>query len=237
MRNFLLTIAGFDPTGGAGVLRDVRTFNRFGFLGTAVVTANTSQNTKGVFKVVFTDGDFLIDQVERVLDEIEVKGVKVGIPHRDLCVNERLAVRLGDLGVPVVFDPVLSPTFGRTFIEEVSSILPLIEVSTLITPNFSEFEVIKDYLSGKNYVIKGVERGNFVCDRLFLKGVLKKEVCHERDDRVVRGTGCAFSSALLSLLSAGKKIEDAFRESSLFLREYREKAFPLKGAKQLYSEL
>ncbi len=237
MKNFLLTVAGFDPTGGAGILRDVRTFNIFGFLGTAVITVNTSQNTKGVLSVSFTDGELLLQQIDLIFDEIDVRGVKVGIPHRDRDVNEKIAERLRDLDVPVVFDPVLSPTFGKSFIDRISVISPLIDVATVLTPNVDEYRLIGDFVRGKNLVLKGIPKGDLVCDRLFIEGELVSEVCHRRDGRVVRGTGCAFSSSLTALLAKGKPLSEAFLESSKFLEEYRRKSILLRGAKQLYSLL
>jgi len=234
---FLLSIAGFDPTGGAGVLRDVRTFNRFGFLGAAIITVNTVQNTKGVRSFEFVNGSFLISQLEAVLEEISPKGVKVGIPHRELPVNEKIAELLSSLSVPVVFDPVLSPTFGKEFFEDITVFQPLIEVSSLVTPNYSEFQRLKEFLKGKSFVVKGVPTGSEVCDFLFVDGKEAVRLCHERDDRVVRGTGCAFSSALTALLAKGLNVEEVFRRAVQFISEYRKRAFRLEGALQLYSEL
>lgn len=234
---FLLSIAGFDPTGGAGILRDVRTFNRFGFLGVAVITVNTVQNTKGVKSFEFVNGSFLISQLEAVLEEISPKGVKVGIPHGELPVNEKIAELLSSLSVPVVFDPVIFPTFGKVFVEDLKVFQPLIEVSTLITPNYSEFQRLREFLRGKSFVVKGVPVDSDVCDVLFIEGRERLKVCHKRDDKVVRGTGCAFSSALVSLLSKGLNIEDAFKEAVVFITEYREKAFLLERAPQLYPSL
>ena len=235
MGDFLLTIAGFDPTGGAGILRDVRTFNLFGFLGTAVITANTSQNTKGVLSVSFTDGELLLEQIDLIFDEITPRGVKIGIPHKSKEVNKKIADRLRGLNVPIVFDPVLSPTFGRSFIDRVSTVFPLIEVATVITPNLHEYKLLGDLVKEKTLIVKGNPKDNLICDRLFVEGEPVSEVCHERDDKVVRGTGCAFSSSLTALLAKGKTLNEAFLESSKFLEEYRRKSILLSGAKQLYS--
>jgi len=72
---FALTVAGFDPTGGAGILRDVLTFKELGFYGCAVITANTAQNTKGVKEVVFQDESLIAEQITLLEEEIEFSGV------------------------------------------------------------------------------------------------------------------------------------------------------------------
>ncbi len=234
---FLLSVAGFDPTGGAGVLRDVRTFSYFGFLGGAVVTVNTVQNTKGVKGLSFVEGSFLLSQLKTVLEDFSPEGVKIGIPHRERSVNEEISEIISSLSVPVVFDPVLSPTFGVSFVEKVDTIKPILNVSTLITPNYTEFLKIEEFLKRKTFIVKGWPYGDRVCDVLFVNGKEIDRVCHERDNRVVRGTGCAFSSALTALLAKGLGLKEAFREAVDFITEYRRSAFEIEGAPQLYPSL
>ncbi|MEO2083395.1 MAG: hydroxymethylpyrimidine/phosphomethylpyrimidine kinase [Desulfurobacteriaceae bacterium] len=240
---FLLTIAGFDPTGGAGIIRDIRTFSRFGFPSCAVITVNTVQNTKGVRKVAFINGEFLLQQLDAVLEEADIAGVKIGIPHDRLRVNREIAEKLTHLNVPVVFDPVLSPTFGKSFVEKVDILKPLLSASSVITPNFEEFRRIERLLSDfSGYaVVKGIPEKNTVIDRLLEfkggKGQLIAEERHPRDERVVRGTGCAFSSAILAYLAAGRPVAEAFKGAVNFIRNYREKSFKRDGMEQYYSLL
>jgi len=233
----LLTIAGFDPTGGAGILRDIKTFRHFGFLGGGIITVNTVQNTKGVRDLAFVEGSFLLSQLKTVLEDLSPKGVKVGIPHREKEVNRRVSEILSSLSVPVVFDPVLSPTFGKEFVENIEVLLPLIEVSKVLTPNYSEFLKLRKLLQGKTFIVKGWPCGKRVCDVLFVNGSEADRVCHEKDGRVVRGTGCAFSSALTALLAKGLGLKEAFREAVDFITEYRRSAFEIEGAPQLYPSI
>jgi hydroxymethylpyrimidine/phosphomethylpyrimidine kinase len=233
----LLSIAGFDPTAGAGILRDCLVFRYFGFYPTAVITANTVQNTKGVKALSFTDGDFLVSQLEAVLEELPPEGVKLGLPHRDRKVNERIACKVKELSVPVVFDPVLSPTIGESFVKSVKSLEPLLEVSTIVTPNYEEFlrlkEVFPWFLLNKVLVIKGEPvSSEKVADRLIVRGKEVARVEHDRDSFQVRGTGCTFSSTLVSLLARGKELHRAFEETSAFLSEWRKESIKLEGFKQ-----
>ncbi|WP_457680980.1 bifunctional hydroxymethylpyrimidine kinase/phosphomethylpyrimidine kinase [Thermovibrio sp.] len=238
MKEFLLSVAGFDPTGGAGILRDCLTFRTFGFLPCGVITANTVQNTKGVSKVSFVDRELLLSQLRAVLSELPIKGIKLGLPHESLEVNGELFSLLKPLKLPVVFDPVLRPTFGASFVKELSAVKPLLELSTVITPNYEEFLALSSrfpsLLSKKVLVVKGIPEGDRVKDALIVEGKLSLELYHEKDDKVIRGTGCAFSSALLSLIAKGRRVEEAFREAVDFMREYRSRNFKLEGWKQFY---
>ncbi len=241
MEEFLMSIAGFDPTGGAGILRDIRTFWNFGFLGCGALTANTVQNTKGVKEVEFVKGEFLISQIEKVLEEVPVLGVKVGLPHRELKVNLYIKEKLEKLQVPIVFDPVVAPTFGKEFVNNLKAIEPLIDASDFLTPNEREYTLLKDFfkekVSRKSLIVKGIKEGNRVYDLLIERGKVLAKVEHQKDSLEVRGTGCAFSSAFLCLLVKGSKLREAFKEAVNFVREYRKKSFKLKGWKQGYSLL
>ena len=233
----LLTVAGFDPTAGAGILRDSLVFRRFGFYPTAVITANTVQNTKGVKKVEFVDGDFLISQLSAVLEELPPKAVKLGLPHNDRLVNFRILKKLAPLSVPVVFDTVLAPTYGETFVKSLKAIEPLLELATVLTPNFEEFKVLlkryRELLKKKAVVIKGVPKGkDSVSDLLVVEGNEVSEVVHRRDSLQIRGTGCTFSSVLTAYLAKGEPLSGAFYKTSLYLAKERPLSFSCKGCKQ-----
>ncbi len=233
---FLLTVAGFDPTGGAGILRDIAVFRRFGFLGTAAITANTVQNTNGVKRVEFVKGDFLIEQLKATLKEIKPLGVKIGIPHCSAEVNSEIAKLLGDFK-PIVFDPVISPTLGKEFLSNLKVLEPLFLIADVITPNTSEYEALKPFLESfkGTVIVKGVKEERKVKDLLIADKKVLKKVTHPKDEKEVRGTGCAFSSALLSLMCLGEPVEKAFIGASSFLETYRKESFKTGIMKQFYS--
>ncbi|WP_457568376.1 bifunctional hydroxymethylpyrimidine kinase/phosphomethylpyrimidine kinase [Desulfurobacterium sp.] len=222
----LLTIAGFDPTGGAGILRDILTFRRFGFYGTAVITANTSQNTKGVNEVLFQPSELVKKQIQAVEEEFFIAGIKIGLPHNDKALNTWIARFIARKKIPVVFDPVLKPTSGKPFVKEIESIKPIIEVSTVITPNHSEYRKLEKHLKHfkGNLIIKGIVSGTNVTDVFLKNGKKISEVKHPLIiGEEVRGTGCAFSSALLALMTK-KELKTAFKEASQFLQKFRKNA-------------
>ena len=237
--DFLLTVGGFDPTGGAGVLRDVRTFERFGFHGTAVITVLTAQNTQGVKAVEPVKGELLLKQLALVLKEHAVKGVKFGVAHPEPSVNEEVARLTAGLKVPVVLDTVLKPTFGRAFVESVKVLEPLLKVALVVTPNWKEFKAVKPLLENfEGFVlVKGIPAGKGVEDRLMRRGKTVLALVHPADGLKVRGTGCALSSALLSLLAKGKDIKEAVAEAVEFIKEYRKSSLKLGSMVQGFPAL
>ncbi|SNR91349.1 bifunctional hydroxymethylpyrimidine kinase/phosphomethylpyrimidine kinase [Desulfurobacterium atlanticum] len=234
----LLSIAGFDPTGGAGIIRDILTFKHFGYYGISVITANTSQNTKGVKSIIFEPCEIIKEQLTLLFEEFEIKGVKIGLPHKDYNFNVWLANFLKDKQIPIVFDPVIKPTAGRSFVENLNTITPLIETSTVITPNESEFNLLKNCIDTSKIpwtIIKGKKEKNSVSDLLLKSGKTIDRITHEKDTLEIHGTGCAFSSALLALMIKEKKTEIAFRKAVEFLSNFRKQA--TEGLKQrIYTE-
>ena len=140
-----LTIAGLDPSGGAGVIADIRTFDAFGCFPTAAVTSVTFQNTTGVFGAVHQSGESVRSQVEAVLDDLDVTAVKTGmLPTREII--EVVADLARERRFPiVVVDPVVRSTSGYNLIDDaalkvlVEQLFPLADI---ITPNIPEAERI-----------------------------------------------------------------------------------------------
>ncbi|WP_078058099.1 bifunctional hydroxymethylpyrimidine kinase/phosphomethylpyrimidine kinase [Desulfurobacterium indicum] len=230
----LLTIAGFDPTGGAGILRDTSIFRYSGFYGTAVITANTAQNTAGVTDILFQPADLIKNQIKAIQEDFKISGIKIGLPHHDRELNIWIANFIKENKILTVFDPVLKPTSGKTFVENISSIKPLLEASTVITPNYSEYQQLKKYIDGiqASIIVKGIVKDNKVEDILIENGKETLKISHRiRKKEEVRGTGCAFSSYLLTLLMK-TDLKTAFKKSCKFLQEFREKAVFAGSGKQ-----
>ncbi|MFN2515215.1 MAG: hydroxymethylpyrimidine/phosphomethylpyrimidine kinase [Pyrinomonadaceae bacterium] len=138
-----LTIAGFDPSGGAGVLADARTFATFGFQAVAAVTSVTFQNASRVFGVTHQTDDSVRAQVLALLEDHKIVCSKIGmLPTRDVVLEVARLFRETDLPSPVV-DPVIKSTSGHRLMEEdafqpfVKEMLPL---ARLLTPNIPEAE-------------------------------------------------------------------------------------------------
>jgi hydroxymethylpyrimidine kinase/phosphomethylpyrimidine kinase len=140
-----LTVAGFDPSGGAGVLADTKTFSAFGFQASAVITSITFQNESGIFGAVHQTAEAVRSQVIPLLENYTFACAKTGmLPTREVVKEVARLFRETDLPSPVV-DPVIMSTSGQRLMEEgvleilIKALLPL---ARLVTPNIAEAETL-----------------------------------------------------------------------------------------------
>jgi hydroxymethylpyrimidine kinase/phosphomethylpyrimidine kinase len=140
-----LTIAGLDPSGGAGIIADIKTFNAFGCFATAVVTSLTYQNTLGIFGAVHQTAQAVRAQVLSVVEDFEVACMKTGmLPTREVILEVARLFRETALPAPVV-DPVVRSTSGYDLIDDAAlSVLvgELLPLARIVTPNIPEAERI-----------------------------------------------------------------------------------------------
>jgi len=238
-RKVVLTVAGFDNSGGGGVLADVRVFNHFGLHGVAVLSGIAIQNTCGVKRVVPLSPEDFRTQLETVFEDFKIEGIKVGMlatgKHVDV-----LAEVLTEKRIPyLVVDPVFSSKRGTPLLEEEGIEVmkeKLFPITTILTPNLNEakrickravedLETMKE--CAKHIVGMGVEgvllkgghlKGEEAVD-LFYNGKDFFFLKSEKINRTPRGTGCVLSSAILSLLVLGYTPEEAVRKAKRFITE------------------
>jgi hydroxymethylpyrimidine/phosphomethylpyrimidine kinase len=218
-----LTIAGSDPSGGAGIQADLKTFAAFGVYGTSVVTALTAQNTRGVRAIAEVEPDFVAQQLDAVLDDLDVGAAKTGMLLRAGVIEaiaERLAARpLRDL----VVDPVMAATSGDALLDAGAIAClrtRLVPLATLVTPNLHEAEVLtarrvaspEDMraaaralveLGARAALVKG---GHLVGDALdvLYDGRRFHDFSAPRIERkATHGTGCTLSAAITAGLARG----------------------------------
>ena len=229
----VLTIAGSDPSGGAGIQQDLRTIESLGCYGASVITALTTQNTLGVQSVMSVPADVVRSQLEAVLSDLDVKAIKIGqIPSAEVAhaIAETLRPKFSiftcssllsfakNSQFSIILDPVMISTSGRSLMSEdaidvvVSELFPL---CTLITPNIPEMETLSalpGFDSRKyNLLIKGGHaEGKEMADRLCLaNGTERVYVTEKIESTNLHGTGCALSSAIASSLALGYSLEEA----------------------------
>lgn len=230
----VLTIAGTDPSGGAGIQADIKSFSALGTYAMSVITAVVAQNTQGVKSYQSIDAGFVGEQIDAVFEDINVDAVKIGmLANSDII--KIVACKLKQYNVKnVVLDPVMVAKSGDPLIDEAAVtalrtiLLPLI---TVITPNIPEACVLLG--KGLPIVIEDMEREAKKLLQLKSQWVLLKgghlsgNLCQDvlcsasetyvfSDDRVVtkndHGTGCTLSSAitaLLPMMSVPKAVEQA----------------------------
>lgn len=229
----LLTIAGTDPSGGAGIPVDLQVFRDFGYHGLSVVTAVVAQNTTGVRSFEPVDGTHIADQIDAVLDDIPVGAVKIGMLATAAAVRSVAASLSGiDAATPVVYDPVLASGGGDARLERAGMVEALgdglLERVDWLTPNIPEAETLLDVSIdrpaemeraavellelGPSAILLKVghlsKEGAEMSDLLALRGEGREPQVTwltplQRIPEDVRGTGCQLSSALAAALADG----------------------------------
>lgn len=240
-----LTIAGLDPSGGAGIIADIKTFSAFGCFATAAIASITFQNTTGVFGAVHQSAETIRGQVEPVLEDFEIAAVKTGmLPTLEVIEETARLIRTNRL-TNVVVDPVVRSTSGFDLIDnEALQVLikMLFPLSAVVTPNIQEAERITETtirgeadienaarliqsMGAKNVLIKG---GHFESetlvnqkarDYLFIGDKRTVFEADYIDTMATHGTGCTLAAAIAANLALGKDLKDAVSVSKAFVNE------------------
>ncbi len=212
----ILSIAGSDSSGGAGIQADIKTIVMLGGYAMTAITAITAQNTCGVTDVVALSPEMVAAQIDACIGDIGVDAVKIGMLGSPEIAHV-VADRLGGLDVPVVFDPVMISTSGSVLADAatVEAFERLMAVATLTTPNVPELAALGGdgamAARGMAYIAKGGDaEGPIVEDRLLRPGELPLSWTAPRiDTRHTHGTGCTFSSAIATFMGQGAGLEAA----------------------------
>ena len=246
----LLSIAGSDSGGGAGIQADLKTFAAHGGYGMSVVTAVTAQNTREVRAVLEMPVEMVAAQIDAVLEDIGADAVKIGMLASAALVRlvaDRLRTHLAGTGVPIVLDPVMVAKSGDRLLREdavealKSELLPL---ATVVTPNLPELEALtglpapdEDGRSraaaalaahGLAVVAKGGHaEGEEVVDLLLAEGRVWRFVHPRLHTRATHGTGCTLSSAIAARLGAGEDLYQAVEGAIEYLQGAMAAACPL----------
>jgi hydroxymethylpyrimidine/phosphomethylpyrimidine kinase len=227
----ILSIAGSDSSGGAGIQADIKTITMLGGYAMTAITAVTAQNSKGVTGVEVLSPDFVAAQMDACMGDIGVDAVKVGmLGSADIA--EVVADRLEDLPCPIVFDPVMVATSGATLADEatIEVFEWLMELATITTPNVAELAALGGGTAmqerGITYLAKGGDAASAtVEDILHRPGQVPVMWNDARiDTRHNHGTGCTLSSAIATLLAKGLPLEEAIAEARQFVRKALENA-------------
>ncbi len=233
----VLTIAGSDCSGGAGIQADLKTMTAFGIYGMSVITALTAQNTTGVSGIIEVDPEFVAKQIDAVFTDIRPDAVKIGMVANSSLIRI-ISEKLKEYDAKnIVVDPVMVSTSGSRLLKDdaVDSLInDLIPLADIITPNIPETEVlsgirIKDMESmaegGRliakkaetGVLVKGGHFGDRADDLLVTREGSEIWFYSERiDNPNTHGTGCTLSSAVVCGLASDLSLE----ESVLAAKEY-----------------
>lgn len=233
----VLTIAGSDCSGGAGIQADLKTMTAFGVYGMSAIAALTAQNTTGVYGIQESTPEFLGNQLDCIFTDIPPEATKIGM----LSSAGLIAVTADRLNAyqvkNMVLDPVMVSTSGSRLLSEnaisimVKELLPL---AVLVTPNIPEAETLsgisihseEDMLQAAEKIaslckggilIKGGHAQNHADDLLYYKGRMQwfrgERFCNPN----THGTGCTLSSAIACGLAQGKELEESIQQAKSYV--------------------
>lgn len=228
-----MTIAGFDPSGGAGILSDIKTFSALGIYGTAVITALTAQNVDEVRGIHPVHPDFIEKQIDAVFDQEKILYAKTGMlysPEIIRCVSRKI----DSYGLKVVVDPVMISGSGGFLSKKdlvISLKKDLLPIAELTTPNIHEAQEISGIMiETMEDAVKASEKIGKLCDVVVTGGHLEgKDVLFDGSIKVIEGeliesenthgSGCTYSSAVVASLVKGFELENAVKFAAEFTRE------------------
>lgn len=219
----VLTIAGSDSCGGAGIQADLKTFSAHGVYGMSVITAVTAQNTQGVFAVQNISKEMVSKQIQAIFDDIKVDALKIGMVSKSDTIHVIMEGIKSYGARNVVLDPVMISKSGFNLLvpeAKEALIMELIPLATIVTPNIHEAIAItgvniKDIedmeevakliynMGPKNVLIKGGHLEDDATDVLYDGNKITYFKSRRINTKNTHGTGCTLSSAIASNLAIG----------------------------------
>jgi hydroxymethylpyrimidine/phosphomethylpyrimidine kinase len=259
MKN-VLTIAGSDPSGGAGIQADIKTMCALGVYGMSAITALTVQNTRKVYDVQKARPDIVAGQIDAVYSDIPVDAVKIGMaPDEEIIsvIRDRLLVWGART---IVVDPVMASTSGYRLLGQEAAIARLISIADVVTPNIPEAEMLAEMtirteddmrvaaekiraMGAKSVLVKGGHLAGGANDLLLTEEGTTIFPAERIPTQNTHGTGCTLSSAIACGLAKGLTMHDAVCVAKQYViqairdsLELGQGPGPLGHMRQLYRE-
>lgn len=234
-RPIVLSIAGFDPTGGAGVLADVKTFEQHQCLGMAVLTGNTNQTESDFISVSWFEKDNILNQLLPILENYRISAVKIGIVENLDTLSAILAVVKASFPlIPIVWDPVLSASSGFELHASWNpeSFHEVLKLVTLITPNEpevkrvthseDEIEAAFQLAQFTQVLLKGGHSSARLGVDLLFEGGIPREIPPKTDPEKCfskHGSGCILSAAIASNLALGENMLEGCQKAKQYIEK------------------
>jgi hydroxymethylpyrimidine/phosphomethylpyrimidine kinase len=234
-RPFALTVAGFDPSAGAGILADVKTFEQHNVYGFAINTANTIQTENEFFEIEWTNLEFVLKSIEKLFENYFIEAVKIGIiPSLDYLAAIVFTIKKLSPKTKIVWDTVLksSTDFDFLNIENQTVLIEILTKTDLITPNYNEIlqlstkevnvetnvKILSKYCA---VLLKGGHNPNEMgVDYLYTDNEIhqllpKTNDCHEK-----HGSGCVISSAIAANLALEQNLKTACEKAKIYTENF-----------------
>ncbi|MEQ3662259.1 MAG: hydroxymethylpyrimidine/phosphomethylpyrimidine kinase [Flavobacterium sp.] len=234
-RPFVLSIAGFDPSGGAGVLADIKTFEQHQVYGLAIITGNTIQTENEFLKMEWISIAFVLESIAALFKKYEIKAVKIGIiPSLEYLEKIIITIKSINPNTKIIWDTVLKSSTHFNFInlENQSKVELLLKQIDLITPNYNEIvqlnnlnenaentaKILSKYCAvllkgGHNTNEKGV-------DYLFIQNQFSRLTPTTTLANEKHGSGCILSSAITANIALGENLPMACKKAKVYIENY-----------------
>jgi hydroxymethylpyrimidine kinase/phosphomethylpyrimidine kinase/thiamine-phosphate diphosphorylase len=242
----VMTVAGSDPGGGAGIQADLKTITLLGSYGTSVITVLTAQNTCGVQGISPASAAFILKQMDLVLTDIGTDTLKTGMLYSAEIV-EQVAGRIAQDMLPSVVDPVMIAKGGAPLLKQEAveafrtNLLPH---TFVLTPNIPEAEALTglkietleemesaalslNEMGVRHVLMKGGHRSEDATDILLTRGKFHRFTAAREQTGNTHGTGCTYSAALATLLAQGQPLLKATENSKQFISHAIRNAYPI----------
>jgi len=242
-RPFVLSIAGFDPSGGAGILADTKTFEQHQVQGLAINTANTTQTDCKFYEIEWTSLDFVLRSIKTLFKTYPIKAVKIGIVPSFFYLNKIISlIKKLDSKTVIVWDTVLksSTKFEFLTIKTKTDLEKTLSKIDLITPNYEEIlQFYPNFISEKLWVKNELPtsillKGGHNCtalgtDYLFLKNNIIELLPTNISFKPKHGSGCVLSAAITANIALGYDLKSACLEAKLYIEKYLSSSSSLIG--------
>ena len=219
----VLSIGGSDPSSGAGIQSDIKTFENHGVYGFTVITAITSQNTKKISKILPISSKIIKSQLESVLSDFQIDSIKIGMMY-DSSIIKAVHVMIKNQKCPIVVDPIIESTTKAILLKK-SAIRDyrkmIIPLATIITPNKRESKIlsgcskVKDAarklheLGAKNVIITGYRESEREIEDFVMESDSNYILKGKRIKMINHGSGCNYSASITASLARKKSIHEA----------------------------
>ena len=219
----VLSIGGSDPSSGAGIQSDIKTFENHGVYGFTVITAITSQNTKKISKILPISSKIIKSQLESVLSDFQIDSIKIGMMY-DSSIIKAVHVMIKNQKCPIVVDPIIESTTKAILLKK-SAITDyrkmIIPLATIITPNKRESKILSgcskvddaarrlQELGARNVIITGYRESEREIEDFVMESDRNYILKGKRIKMINHGSGCNYSASITASLARKKSIHEA----------------------------
>ena len=227
----VLSIGGSDPSSGAGIQSDIKTFENHGVYGFTVITAITSQNTKKISKILPISSKIIKSQLESVLTDFKIDTIKIGMLY-DSSIIKAVNLIIKKQKCPIVVDPIIKSTtktilLKKSAIEDYKKMI--IPLATIITPNREESKILSGYssvrdaarmiqqLGAKNVIITGSNESKKMIEDFVLESKKDYILKGKKINIINHGSGCNYSASIASSLALKRSIHDAAQHAKEYV--------------------